>query len=194
MIEKVLIANRGEIAVRVLRALRDMGIASVAVYSEADRAARHVRLADEAYCIGPAPSAQSYLNVDAILDAARRSGSQAIHPGYGFLSENADFAEACERAGLVFIGPRPESIRAMGDKRAAKDAAAALGIPTVPGFHREGATDEEFAKQAARIGFPVMIKPAAGGGGRPSLTSLTGNAGSTTFSATLRPSTGSTAR
>ncbi len=163
----VLVANRGEIAIRVMRTLRRLGIRSVAIFSEADRDALHVALADEAILVGPAEATRSYLDIERVVAAAVASGAQAVHPGYGFLSENADFAEAVERAGLVFIGPRPESIRAMGDKRAAKDAAAALGVPTVPGFHREGATtDEELAERAASIGFPVMIKPAAGGGGK----------------------------
>jgi acetyl-CoA/propionyl-CoA carboxylase biotin carboxyl carrier protein len=162
----VLVANRGEIAVRVMRTLRRLGIRSTAIFSEADREALHVALADEGMLVGPADAASSYLDIERVVAAAVASGAQAVHPGYGFLSENANFAEACERAGLVFIGPRSESIRAMGDKRAAKDAAAALGVPTIPGFHREGATDEEFADRAASIGFPVMIKPAAGGGGK----------------------------
>ncbi len=166
MFGTVLVANRGEIAIRVMRTLRRLGIRSVAIFSEADREALHVALADEAVLVGPAEAVSSYLDIDRVVAAAVASGAQAVHPGYGFLSENADFAEACERAGLVFIGPRSETIRAMGDKRAAKDAAAALGVPTVPGFHRDGATDEEFADRAASIGFPIMIKPAAGGGGK----------------------------
>ena len=166
MIGKVLIANRGEIAVRVLRALRDLGIASVAVYSEADRAARHVRLADEAYCIGPAPSAQSYLNADAILDVARRSGSQAIHPGYGFMSENAAFAERCEAEGIIFIGPPAGAIRSMGEKTRARQLMAAAGVPVVPGTLEPLGTPEEAALAAESTGYPVMLKAAAGGGGK----------------------------
>ncbi len=166
MFSTVLVANRGEIAIRVMRTLRRLGIRSIAVFSEADREALHVAIADEGMLVGPADAGSSYLDIERVVEAAVASGAQAVHPGYGFLSENANFAEACERAGLAFIGPRSETIRAMGDKRAAKDAAAALGVPTVPGFHREGATDEEFADQAASIGFPVMIKPAAGGGGK----------------------------
>lgn len=166
MFSTVLVANRGEIAIRVMRTLRRLGIRSIAIFSEADREALHVALADEGLLVGPADAGSSYLDIERVVAAAVASGAQAVHPGYGFLSENPDFAEACERAGLVFIGPRSETIRAMGDKRAAKDAAAALGVPTVPGFHREGATDEEFADHAASIGFPVMIKPAAGGGGK----------------------------
>jgi acetyl-CoA/propionyl-CoA carboxylase biotin carboxyl carrier protein len=166
MFSKVLVANRGEIAVRIMRTLHRLGIRSVAIFSEADRHALHVAVADEAMLVGPAEAGSSYLDIERVIAAAVASGAQAVHPGYGFLSENADFAEACERSGLVFIGPRSASIRVMGDKRAAKDAAAALGIPTVPGFHREGATDEELADQVALIGFPVMVKPAAGGGGK----------------------------
>ncbi len=176
MFSSVLVANRGEIAIRVMRTLRRLGIRSVAIFSEADRGALHVALADEGMLVGPADAVSSYLDIGRVVAAAVASGAQAVHPGYGFLSENADFAEACERAGLVFIGPRSETIRAMGDKRAAKDAAAALGVPTIPGFHREDATDDasaddasadvEFADHAASIGFPVMVKPAAGGGGK----------------------------
>ncbi|MBS7811388.1 ATP-binding protein [Roseococcus pinisoli] len=173
MFQKILIANRGEIACRVIRTARRLGIATVAVFSEADAQALHVREADEAHPIGPAPAAQSYLRGDAILEVARRTGAQAIHPGYGFLSENADFADACAAAGIAFIGPGPAAIRAMGSKAESKRLMVAAGVPTVPGYH--GAAQEEalLAAEAARIGFPVLIKASAGGGGkgmRPVLT------------------------
>ena len=166
MFKKVLVANRGEIAVRVMRTLKEMGITCVAVFSEADRQALHVRVADEAYCIGPAPSAQSYLRIDAILDVARQSGAQAIHPGYGFLSERAPFAQACQDAGVVFIGPPPSAIEAMGSKTEARKLMQAAGVPLVPGTPdavEDPADALEFARQA---GFPVLIKAAAGGGGK----------------------------
>ena len=163
---KVLIANRGEIAVRVARACREMGIASVAVFSEADRAALHVRMADEALPIGPAPSRESYLRIDHVLDAARSSGADAIHPGYGFLAENADFARACEEAGIAFIGPRSGTIALLGEKTSARREAVAAGIPVVPGTFEPVAGDREAAQAAERIGYPVMLKAAAGGGGR----------------------------
>ena len=166
MIRKVLIANRGEIAVRIFRTLRDMGIASVAVYSDADRAARHVRLADEAYYIGPSPSAQSYLNMDAILEAARKSGAEAIHPGYGFLSENASFAERCEREGILFVGPPPAAIQAMGEKTRARQLMTQAGVPVIPGTLEPVRTAEEAAAAAETTGYPVMLKAAAGGGGK----------------------------
>ncbi|UUX94932.1 acetyl/propionyl/methylcrotonyl-CoA carboxylase subunit alpha [Aquabacterium sp. J223] len=166
MFGKVLIANRGEIACRVVRTARRLGIATVAVHSEADANARHVRLADEAVCIGPAPARASYLVGDRILAAARQTGAQAIHPGYGFLSENADFADACERAGLVFIGPPASAIRAMGSKSAAKALMAAAGVPLTPGYHGDKQDAGFLAAQADRIGYPVLIKASAGGGGK----------------------------
>ena len=165
--DKILIANRGEIALRVQRACRELGIKTVVVHSEADRDAKYVALADESVCIGPAPSALSYLNIPAIIAAAEVTDAQAIHPGYGFLSENADFAEKVERSGFVFIGPRPETIRLMGDKVSAKAAMQKAGVPVVPGS--EGALPED-AKEVVRIaravGYPVIIKAAGGGGGR----------------------------
>jgi acetyl-CoA carboxylase biotin carboxylase subunit len=161
---KVLVANRGEIAIRVTRTLREMGIGAVAVYSDADRASLHVRVADEAYPIGPAPAGESYLRVDKIIDAAKRAGCDAIHPGYGFLSENPLLPEACERAGIVFIGPPPSAMRAMGSKTAARDKMSAAGVPIVPGARCE--TTDEATEAAKKIGFPVMLKAASGGGGK----------------------------
>ena len=166
MFSKVLIANRGEIACRVIATCRRLGIATVAVYSDADRNARHVRLADEAIHIGPAAARESYLRSDAILDAARRSGAQAIHPGYGFLSENADFADACVAAGIAFIGPPASAIRAMGDKSAAKALMAKAGVPLTPGYHGDQQAPEFLRAQADSIGYPVLIKASAGGGGK----------------------------
>ena len=166
MFNTILIANRGEIAVRIMATCREMGIRTVAVYSEADRQARHVREADEAYCIGAAPATQSYLRIDAILEAARASGAEAIHPGYGFLSENAEFAEACERAGIVFIGPPAEAMRLMGSKIAAKELAQRVGAPTVPGYNGAEQDDQTLQREAERIGFPLLIKASAGGGGK----------------------------
>jgi 3-methylcrotonyl-CoA carboxylase alpha subunit len=163
---KILIANRGEIACRVIGTARRMGIATVAVYSEADREALHVALADEARPVGLPPARDSYLNAAAIIEAARASGAQALHPGYGFLSENADFAEACEKAGLVFIGPPAAAIRAMGSKAAAKALMAQHGVPLVAGYHGEAQDPERLAAEAARIGYPVLLKASAGGGGR----------------------------
>ena len=165
MFRKVLIANRGEIAVRIIRACRELGIRTVAVFSEVDRNALHVRHADEAYCIGPAPARESYLRIDKILEAARRAGADAIHPGYGFLAERPDFAEACEEAGIVFIGPPPRAIGAMGDKATARKMARALGVPIVPGTDG-GLSDEDLMEAARRIGFPILIKASAGGGGK----------------------------
>jgi acetyl-CoA carboxylase biotin carboxylase subunit len=166
MFEKILIANRGEIALRIHRACKEMGILTVAVHSEADSSAMHVRLADESVCIGPAPAAKSYLNIPAIIAACEITGAQAVHPGYGFLSENARFAEILTAHGYTFIGPRPEHIRVMGDKIAAKRAVAAAGIPVVPGSEGALATEAEAAAAAEAIGFPVLIKASAGGGGR----------------------------
>jgi acetyl-CoA carboxylase biotin carboxylase subunit len=162
----VLVANRGEIAIRVFRTLREMGIGSVAVYSEIDREAAHVFAADQALAIGPAPASQSYLKVDAILDAARRSGADAIHPGYGFLSESADFAEAVSRAGLVWIGPTPEATRAMGDKVRARALAIRAGVPVLSGTEGPVADPAELRRAAEKIGYPVVLKAAAGGGGK----------------------------
>ena len=166
MFEKVLIANRGEIALRIHRACREMGIQTVAVHSTADADAMHVRLADESVCIGPPASKDSYLNMSAILSAAAITGADAIHPGVGFLSENADFASMVEEHGFVFIGPAPEHISLMGDKVAAKQAARDLGIPVVPGSDGAVTTDDEAIKVAKSVGFPILIKAAAGGGGR----------------------------
>ncbi|HEV2611537.1 MAG TPA: acetyl-CoA carboxylase biotin carboxylase subunit [Noviherbaspirillum sp.] len=167
MFEKILIANRGEIALRIQRACREMGIKTVVVHSEADREAKYVKLADESVCIGPAPSSLSYLNMPAIISAAEVTDAEAIHPGYGFLSENADFAERVEKSGFVFIGPRPDSIRLMGDKVSAKQAMLKASVPCVPGS--EGALPEdpkEIIRIARKIGYPVIIKAAGGGGGR----------------------------
>ena len=167
MIGKVLIANRGEIALRILRACREMGIRTVAVHSEADTEAKYVKLADESVCIGPAQSGLSYLNIPAIISAAEVTDAEAIHPGYGFLSENADFAERVERSGFIFIGPRPETIRLMGDKVSAKDAMRAAQVPCVPGSQGALPDDpKEVVKIARAVGYPVIIKAAGGGGGR----------------------------
>jgi acetyl-CoA carboxylase biotin carboxylase subunit len=164
--DKILIANRGEIALRVHRACKEMGIATVAVHSEADANGMWVRLADESVCIGPAPAAKSYLNIPSIIAACEITGAQAVHPGYGFLSENARFAEIVNAHGFTFIGPKPEHIRMMGDKITAKQAVKDAGIPVVPGSDGGVTTEEEAFEAAARIGFPVLIKAAAGGGGR----------------------------
>jgi len=167
MFEKILIANRGEIALRIQRACREMGIKTVAIHSEADADAKYVMLADESVCIGPAPSRDSYLNIPAIISAAEVTDAQAIHPGYGFLSENADFAERVENSGFVFIGPRAESIRTMGDKVAAKAAMKKVGIPCVPGSDGPLPEDpKEIRRLAAAVGYPIIIKAAGGGGGR----------------------------
>lgn len=167
MFNKVLVANRGEIAVRVIRACREMGIPTVAVYSDADRQALHVRYADEAYRLGPAPSRESYLRIDKILEIARKSGATAIHPGYGFLAEREDFAQACLDEGLTFIGPHPSAIAAMGDKAVARSTVSKAGVPVVPGTEGEGGlTNEELLAVAPSIGFPLLIKATAGGGGK----------------------------
>ncbi|MBP8821822.1 MAG: ATP-grasp domain-containing protein, partial [Brachymonas sp.] len=167
MFKKILIANRGEIALRVQRACKEMGIRAVMVYSEADREAKYVKLADEAICIGPAPSPQSYLNMPAIIAAAEVTDAEAIHPGYGFLAENADFAERVEKSGFTFIGPGPEAIRIMGDKVSAKQAMIKAGVPCVPGSEGELSDDPAQLKRIAKqIGYPVIIKAAGGGGGR----------------------------
>ena len=168
MFDKILIANRGEIALRIQRACRELGIKTVVVYSTADKEAKYVKLADEAVCIGPAPSGQSYLNMPAIISAAEVTDAEAIHPGYGFLSENADFAERVEKSGFAFIGPRPDSIRLMGDKVSAKNAMIKAGVPCVPGSAGALPTDnpKEIIASAKRVGYPVIIKAAGGGGGR----------------------------
>jgi acetyl/propionyl-CoA carboxylase alpha subunit len=165
MFDSVLVANRGEIAIRVLRAARALGLETVAVYSDADREAPHVRAADSALRIGPAPAAESYLSIPAVIAAARRAGAQAVHPGYGFLSENATFARACAEAGLVFVGPPADVIERMGRKDEARRLAIAAGVPVVPAV--EDAPDDELARRAAEeVGFPLMVKAAAGGGGK----------------------------
>ena len=173
MFTKVLIANRGEIALRIHRACKEMGISTVAVHSEADRGAMWVRLADESVCIGPAPAAKSYLNIPSIIAAAEITGAQAIHPGYGFLSENARFAEIVEAHGMTFIGPKPEHIRVMGDKITAKQTVKAAGIPCVPGSDGGVATVEDAVKASKSIGFPLIVKAASGGGGRGMKVALT---------------------
>jgi len=166
---KVLVANRGEIAVRIIRGCREMGLKTVAVYSECDRAAQHVRQADEAYAIGPNPPRESYLRIDKIIDVARRAGADAVHPGYGFLAENPDFARACRDAGLLFIGPTPEAIDLMGSKTAARAVAIAAGVPVVPGTREPlgpDVPDAEVARIAAEVGYPILIKAVSGGGGK----------------------------
>ena len=173
MFTKVLIANRGEIALRIHRACKEMGISTVAVHSEADRGAMWVRLADESVCIGPAPAAKSYLNIPSIIAAAEITGAQAIHPGYGFLSENARFAEIVEAHGMTFIGPKPEHIRIMGDKITAKQTVLEAGIPCVPGSDGEVGTVEAAIEASKAIGFPLIVKAAAGGGGRGMKVALT---------------------
>ena len=165
-INKLLVANRGEIALRVMRSARELGIKTVAVYSEADRNALHVRFADEAVCIGPPPSSESYLRMTKIIDAAKQTGAQAIHPGYGFLSENEDFADLVEKSGLIFIGPSAKSIEVMGSKLAAKAAVSKFNVPLVPGTS-EPISDVGAAKKVAKsIGYPILIKASAGGGGK----------------------------
>ena len=164
--QTVLVANRGEIARRVIRTLRELGIRSVAVYSDADADAPHVREADDAVRLGPAPAAESYLDIDAVITAARASGAQAIHPGYGFLSESVGLAEACAESGVVFIGPSVEALQIMGDKARAREHVKRYGVPVVPGFDARGLSDAEIAEEAARVGFPLLVKPSAGGGGK----------------------------
>ncbi len=167
--KKILIANRGEIAVRVIRACRDMGIATVAIYSDCDRAALHVRLADEAWPVGPSAPRESYLRIDTIVGVAKKSGADAVHPGYGFLAENADFAAACRDHRLTFIGPSPEAIAMMGSKTAARQAAIKAGVPVVPGTEEplgDRTPDAEVLTVAARVGYPLMLKAVAGGGGK----------------------------
>src|SRR3974390_1398636 len=166
MFKKILIANRGEIAVRIMRACRELGIATVAVYSDVDRTALHVLKADEAFPIGPAPPAHSYPRIDKILEVAKRSRAEAIHPGYGFLSENAKFAQACADAAVKFIGPTPQSMEMMGSKTRARQEMEKAGVPFVPGTSRGLQSREEGEQAAERIGYPVMLKAAAGGGGK----------------------------
>lgn len=164
--DSVLVANRGEIARRIIRTLRDRGLRSVAVYSEADAEAAHVREADEAVLIGPAPAAKSYLSVDAVIDAAKRTGAQAIHPGYGFLSESVTLASACADEGIIFVGPSTHALEIMGDKATAREHVSARGVPVVPGFDATGLTDDEISFRAGEIGYPLLVKPSAGGGGK----------------------------
>ena len=166
MFEKVLVANRGEIAIRVMRALEEMGIASVGIYSEADRETPHVREADEAFLLGPPPPPESYLNIARILEVAERAGAEAIHPGYGFLAENAEFARACEEAGIVFIGPPAAAIEAMGSKTRAREIMKEAGVPIVPGTTEPSPDLESARRAAAEIGYPVACKAAGGGGGK----------------------------
>ncbi len=166
MIGKILIANRGEIALRIMRSCREMGIRTVAVYSEADRCSMHVRYADEAYLIGPAPSAESYLKMDNIIKVAKQSGAEAIHPGYGFLSENVEFAKLCGKEGIIFIGPSPHAIASMGDKITARHTMINAGVPVVPGTKKKIVNEDDVTKIVAEIGLPVMIKASSGGGGK----------------------------
>ena len=166
MIKKVLVANRGEIAVRIIRSCREMGLKSVAVYSDADRSSMHVRYADEAWRLGPAPSTESYLNIDKIIQVAKESKADAIHPGYGFLSENTEFANRIREAGLIFIGPSAEAITAMGDKMTAREMMKKAGVPIVPGTDQLPESEDEIKALARKIGYPVMLKASAGGGGK----------------------------
>jgi acetyl/propionyl-CoA carboxylase alpha subunit len=189
-IRKVLIANRGEIAVRIIRACADVGLASVAVFSEADRNALHVRYADEAYPIGPAPARESYLRGEVIVDVALRCGADAVHPGYGFLSERAEFAQMVQDAGLTWIGPSPDAIRRMGDKIEAKRIAQEAGLPLVPGTAEEIPTAEEARAWADRVGYPVLLKAAAGGGGKGMRVVRDGAAMADAFRAAVSEATG----
>jgi 3-methylcrotonyl-CoA carboxylase alpha subunit len=166
MIRRLLVANRGEIVCRIARTARRLGVTTIAVYSDADRNAQHVRVADEAYHLGPAAAAMSYLNIDKLIALAKRVGADAVHPGYGFLSENAQFAQACHDAGLIFVGPPASAIKAMGSKSASKAAMAAVGVPVAPGYHGDEQTPQRLAAEAARVGFPLIIKASAGGGGK----------------------------
>jgi 3-methylcrotonyl-CoA carboxylase alpha subunit len=166
MFKKIVIANRGEIAVRIMATCREMGIRTVAVHSDADQHAYHVREADESYPIGPAPAVQSYLNINALIEVAQRSGAQAVHPGYGFLSENTTFVEACEQAGITFIGPPASAMHLMGSKIAARRMAREVGAPIVPGYNGDLQDDAILLAEAQRIGFPLLIKASAGGGGK----------------------------
>src|SRR5215203_6077307 len=166
MIRSVLIANRGEIAIRVMRTCRKLGIRTIAIYSDADRGALHVRQADEAYRVGPPPALESYLNQAAILEIANKSGANAVHPGYGFLSENTDFADAVLAAGLIWIGPPPSAMRMLGEKAPAKALAEGLNVPVLPGYHGDDQSADHLAQRAQEIGFPMLIKASAGGGGR----------------------------
>ena len=166
MFANILIANRGEIACRIVRTARRMGVATVAVYSEADRGAMHVALADDAVLLGPARARDSYLNIDRVIEAARKTGAEAIHPGYGFLSENAEFAQACAATGIVFVGPTAEMMTAMGSKSGSKALMEKAGVPLVPGYHGEAQDEAILSNAADRIGFPVLVKASAGGGGR----------------------------
>src|SRR5947199_1934469 len=166
MFSKVLVANRGEIAIRVIRALEELGVASVAVYSEIDRDALHVRRADEAYLLGGPTAAESYLNIERITEVVKESGAEAVHPGYGFLSENANFARAVEEAGAIWVGPPAEAMQKVGDKIRAKELARNADVPTIPGYSGEEQDEDRLAEEAEKIGYPVLVKASAGGGGR----------------------------
>ena len=166
MFNKVLVANRGEIAIRIIKACQEMGISTVAVYSEADRKSLHVQIADEALCIGPAPAIESYLHMDGIIQAACQTGSEAIHPGYGFLAENAEFAKRCESENIVFIGPNSTALKLVGDKVRSRQTMEKAGVPIIPGMKRAAKDFSEYESEAEKIGYPVMIKASAGGGGK----------------------------